>query len=247
MEITWSSSNGSVVTCDSGKLVAVGVGNAVIKASIDGGNSTSLMVTVKESTAGVRSMLVGDTASLVGGGYDALFEEGEGVWISDNPEVATADDGRLTALSEGKANIKIASGESSVSVCTVYVYESVEAAVDFADLETPVTVEYSKGGTAAEIYGFECEITDDGYFYSNMSYVSFTVKYRKIADEAGDDGKSDCNFTVELHSGETGHCNTYLLKINGASVGTEGEYSAGFYADLSKGPRTFYLVVKEVE
>ena len=246
-EIKWSSSNNGVVTCDRGILTAVGAGEAVIKAFIEGGNSTSLMVKVNEGSKNARTLLVGDTVSLADSSYGSLFEEDTAIWTSSNPEVATVDGGRLVALKEGVTSIKIVSDDSTVSVCTAYVYQTVADSVAFASLDTPITVDYQKGGTTAEIYSLECEITDDGNFYNNKAYVSFNVKYRKSADASGADGIGDCHFVIELHSGESGLCDTYLIKINGAKIGTEGEYSEVFYANLSNGPRTFYLVVRPVE
>ncbi len=89
------------------------------------------------------TLKTGDTALLTA----TLTEEGEIIWETDAPEVATVDDGTVTALSPGKTVITAVWGEVRVS-CVVTVEKNEQAKLSFKENDVIISVE----GTTALSY-----------------------------------------------------------------------------------------------
>ena len=142
--ITWSSSNTSIATVESGKVKAIGKGTAKITASA-GGKSVSCSVEVLRPVSGIKldktslEMYLEKsetlTASIVP--EDATPRE-EIKWSSSNTDVAIVDGGKVTAVSMGNAVI-MASLEGFKAECTVTVKGVEYAAVAITDLK-PVEI-----------------------------------------------------------------------------------------------------------
>ena len=78
-----------------------------------------------------KSVLVGDTYYLIVNSIPSAAKLGEMTWISTNPEVATVgDDGLVTGLKKGEANIIVCCGEF-VENCLIIVTESQTVTYDF--------------------------------------------------------------------------------------------------------------------
>ena len=128
--VTWSTDNPSVATVDNGKVKAVGAGNAVITVKTDdGGKTASCAVSVAAKVIPVTSvsinpssldMLVGDEATLSVTVSPDNATDKTVVWSSDDPLVATVDNGKVTAVAPGSTDI-IASVGDVKAVCTVTV------------------------------------------------------------------------------------------------------------------------------
>ena len=132
--VTWESDNTSVATVDtSGKVTAVGAGNTTIKATVDG-KSAECSVTVKEAAnVPVESVSLDKTSlELTEGGTGTLIATVEPsnatnknvTWSSDNPSVATVNNGVVSAVSEGTATITVTTADGGkTDTCTVTVRE----------------------------------------------------------------------------------------------------------------------------
>ena len=116
-EITWSSSDESVVNVNGGKLSAVAAGSAEVTASADGFEPwvTEVIVvspdeigTSKEKTFDTRLIYRGESeelSSILSQIIDPIFSANR-FWYTSAPEVATVDnDGKVTARGRGTANI----------------------------------------------------------------------------------------------------------------------------------------------
>ena len=126
--VSWSSSNASVATVSGGRVTAVGNGSATITAEINyNGRSytATCWVTVTAPSISLSktslSMTVGDSETLTA----TVSPSGQSVsWSSNNTNVATVNNGNVTAISGGSVTItaKITSGGREYSAsCDVTV------------------------------------------------------------------------------------------------------------------------------
>ena len=124
---TWSSSNTSVATVNSGTVTAVGRGSATI--TVRSGDSTATCsVTVQDYTLSLSeshiSMFEGDSRTI--NAYGA--PSGASVsWSSSNSRVATVSGGRITAVSSGSTTITArftTAGRTYTDTCQVTVSSS---------------------------------------------------------------------------------------------------------------------------
>lgn len=118
--LIWTSSNNAVASVDSGNVTGVSKGKAVITVrSEDGGFTDKCKVTVKEVPAGVTldwdsvRLCPGDTTPLKV--FVNLPAGAALVWSSDKADIASVQDGALTANSVGSANIKVSSSDGKYS------------------------------------------------------------------------------------------------------------------------------------
>lgn len=140
--VKWSSSNPSVATVneDTGLVTAISVGTAVITATTVDGNkvSSGCTVAVAAAASNPTAMSISKTTTTLWIGYSEVIRttftattatNQNVTWTSDKPTIATVDaNGRITAISEGTANITAKSvGNSSLSktcIVTVSKYPS---------------------------------------------------------------------------------------------------------------------------
>ncbi len=150
--VTWSSSNTSVVKVSSkGVVTAVKAGTAVITAiTEDGGYTAKCTVTVKQHVTAIKlnktsvSLVVGGEANLTATISPSDATDKAYTFTSSNPEVVTVDaKGHLVALKLGTATVTVKSNENGkTATCTVKVVKPAEA-VELN--QTAVTL--AKGGT----------------------------------------------------------------------------------------------------
>ena len=119
----WESSNTSVATVsDAGLVKAVGIGNATIKATATNGIlTTSCSLTVKPIDAEqivlnktAATLLIGESTTLTYTIQPANTTYKDVEWSTSNPAVATVENGKITAVSEGKATIQVKMKNSDV-------------------------------------------------------------------------------------------------------------------------------------
>ena len=126
--IFWSSSDESIATVDNtGLVTAVAVGETIISATCDNVSATCKItvnpVTVSTVTLNVSKMtlFIGQTDKLTATVSPENVTDKTITWTSDNEEIATvSEDGTVTAVAAGVANITATCGDVSAS-CKVTV------------------------------------------------------------------------------------------------------------------------------
>ena len=186
--IRWCSSDTSIVTVDdNGLATAVSEGNADITAiAVDGGYTVTCHITVTEVLKLTSLQLSQSELKLKSGDIVALsytcepaIDEEEAkfaVWTSSNEKVAIVENGTVTAVGEGSAEITVAIGRLMAS-CQV-------------DVETPIKVEFKITEIVANAYNkLEIKWTAseeaDGYIVYCLNTTDGTysaVKYITNAD-----------------------------------------------------------------
>ena len=117
-DVTWSSSNDSIVTVFHGVVTATGIGNAIITASANGTTATCQIYSVgKDGTTlalspVIKSLVKGET-------FQFICHDVYGLpltWSSCNENVVTVNqEGLITAIKGGNATISVTNGSETVS------------------------------------------------------------------------------------------------------------------------------------
>ena len=131
--VTWSSSNSAVATVDqNGNVEAVGAGTAIITVTTaDGGKTATCAVTVTAATVPVTgvtlnktstSLYVGDTEALTATVQPGNATNKNVTWSTSDANVATVENGVVTAVSAGTATITVTTEDGAkTATCTVTV------------------------------------------------------------------------------------------------------------------------------
>lgn len=132
-KITWRSSNNTIATVDqNGKVTGIKPGSATITAvSDDGGIVATTKVTVEalsKKVTGVTldkkevSLIAGETTQINATISPNYAENKEVTWTSSNENIATVENGKITAISPGEAEIKVVTkDENKEAICKVVV------------------------------------------------------------------------------------------------------------------------------
>lgn len=128
-KVHWQSSDSSVVTVNAGKLSAKSAGTAVITASLENGEQATCNVTVADKlinvvTLDVKSARIeeGKTIQLTASYAPADATKTKLSWSSSDKNIAVVDDeGYVTGISEGAAEITCTSENGISAACSVSV------------------------------------------------------------------------------------------------------------------------------
>ena len=135
--VTWSSSDPSVVSVVNGYIVALKTGRATITVKTeDGGKTATCEVTVNTKTVPVTSvsldktsveLIEGDVITLTATINPSNASNKNVTWSSSNPSVATVSNGKVTALKVGNATITVKTEDGDrIATCEVTVAEKEE-------------------------------------------------------------------------------------------------------------------------
>ena len=153
--VTWSSDNTNVATVNNGVVTAVGEGSANIKVTTEDGNKTAVcmitvlpeeepepepeptpepdpepeVINVENVTLNSQNeeLKIGDTVTLVATITPSNATNKNVTWSSDNTNVATVNNGVVTAVGEGSANIKVTTVDGNkTAVCKITVVDEQE-------------------------------------------------------------------------------------------------------------------------
>ena len=145
--VTWSSDNTNVATVNNGVVRAVGEGKANITVTtVDGNKTATCMITVlpeeepepdpEPEVINVENVTlnsqneelkIGDTVTLVATITPSNATNKNVTWSSDNTNVATVNNGVVTAVGEGSANIKVTTVDGNkTAVCKITVVDEQE-------------------------------------------------------------------------------------------------------------------------
>ncbi len=147
--VVWTSDDEDVATVKNGLVTAMGPGETVVRAASEENAGIFAQCTVKVAAPAVHvyditldsnelTLTAGDTAELTATVLPENADNKNVVWSSDNEDVAVVDNGTVTAVSAGQANITAASQENPdiSAVCAVTVEEPEYVPVEGISLES---------------------------------------------------------------------------------------------------------------
>ncbi len=128
--VIWSSSNAEIATVEDGVVTAIKEGETTITAKTeDGGKTAECKVTVKAKVYPVESVSLdkttaeiteGETLTLIATIKPDNATNKNVIWSSSNEEIATVEDGVVTAVKEGEVTITAKAGDKEAS-CSITV------------------------------------------------------------------------------------------------------------------------------
>ena len=147
--VTWSSDNTSVATVDNGLVTAIGEGKTNITVTTVDGNKTAVceitvlpkeepeitpdpepeVINVESVALNIQNteLKTGETVTLVATITPSDATNKNITWSSDNTNVATVNNGIVTAVGEGTANITVTTEDGNkTAVCEITVIEEQE-------------------------------------------------------------------------------------------------------------------------
>ena len=200
--ITWTSSDKSIASVESGKVKAVGKGTAKITASA-GGKSASCNIEVLRPVSGISlnkttlELPLEKTETLTATVIpsDATLR-GEITWSSSNTQVATVDGGKVTAVGMGTSTIS-ASLEGFKAECDVTVKGMEYGKIAITDLKPeeimPIIGQVEAG---------------DKDFYKYMDHLR-VVETTRISDMMWEYGAG--NYSIEEYRALMGRLNVMMV------------------------------------
>lgn len=128
-DITWATSNEAIASVNNGIITAKGIGNATITATTTSGITKQVNIEVYQKIESITidkqnvEMFVGDTSQITAviKPDDATYKDI--TWTSTNHNVATVEDGVITAKEIGKTNIIATTKDGLFQKCSVIVKE----------------------------------------------------------------------------------------------------------------------------
>ncbi len=131
--VLWKSSDSSVATVDSkGLVTAVGGGTAEITAEIDGVSavctvSVTVPLTGLSLNEAIQTLTIGGSCDLIASKVptNATIDINDLQWTSSDDSVVKVENGKVTALKSGKADITASLG-GKTAICNIAVYSPAE-------------------------------------------------------------------------------------------------------------------------
>ena len=240
--VTWRSNNTAVATVENGTVTAVSEGNATITVTTeDGGHTATCSVEVKSNgtnpvhVTGVSlsqtelSLAKGGTATLTTTVAPSDATNQNVTWSSNNTEVATVEDGIVTAVAGGKAQITVTTEDGNhTATCEVSVTVPVTG-VSLSQTELSL----SKGGTATLTATVApSDATNQNVTWSSNNTEVATVEDGIVTAVAG--GKAQITVTTE-DGNHTATCEVSVtVPVTGVSLSqTELSLEKGKTATLT--------------
>lgn len=209
-DVSWSSSNDAVAIVDrDGKVTGVSDGNATITATADGKSATcavtvTVVIPVESITLDQPSLtlLVGETYTLTATVTPDNASDKTVTWSSSNNGAAKVDqNGTVTGVAEGKAEITASAGGKSTT-CSVTVNKSVVGATALElDLHF-VTLERGQKATLVATV-FPRNATDQKIRWTTSNSTTATVDDNGVVTAL--DTPEDRKTTITATLGEKGH------------------------------------------
>ena len=257
-EIVWTSSDPRTVRVENGKLTSLKLGDAVITATL-GEETAECEVTVKASSKGRAISVSSDSLTIPIGDTEVitaqLKENGAAIeatlnWTSDNPSVASVNNGTITGIASGTATITISTtykGQALSKTVAVTCIDDRHAAAEMglaADTDgtyAKYTGDVTELGFAAgtEVYEWTSATKEGSALWAKNSDIGIYERF--IVDIMFESG-NERNITVNNAGEQTTGC--------GGVVGTR--ISSILYYNLdgtiatSLAPETVYTLVVDL-
>ena len=201
-ELSWTSSDTSVVLVSEGIVFGKSAGTATVTAEAEDGSGVKATCTVTVQKVAVTSITitgdeviyVDDTITLSASVMPSNATNKEVEWTSSNPAVATVDDGMVTALAEGEVTITATSKDDS----TIFAEHSITI---LAPVTAPTLLGLNQSSFTISV--------------GNMDYVWISAINPEDADDSV--SWSIANTSVATLSGPD---SDKVVTITGVAVGT---------------------------
>lgn len=175
--VSWTSSDESVVKVDNGKVTAVNAGKAIIIAKC-GGKTAECAVTVTVPTGSVTldktslSLAVGETAQLTATVKPDDATDKNVAWTSSDASVAKVDNGKVTAVNAGKATITAKCGGKTAECAVIVTVPTGSVTLDKTSLSLAV-------GETAQL---TATVNPDDATDKNVAWASSDESVAKVAN-----------------------------------------------------------------
>ncbi len=147
--VTWTTSDAGVATVKNGIITAVGEGSASVTVKTTNGKTASCQVTVVSKSVEITSVTldkksvslkIGEMAVITASFTPANATDTGVSWTSSNTSVAGCENGIITAVSAGTAQITASTSNGKKAVCTVTVTDNGPVSVSLSKTELHMTM-----------------------------------------------------------------------------------------------------------
>lgn len=217
--ITWTSSDKSIASVESGKVKAVKKGEATITAKA-GDKTAEAKIVVLAPVSGITldknrlDMIIGETETLTATITPADADPKEPItWTTSDETIATVDGGKVTAVKEGEATVTATSdGKSATCIVKVdYIHVS-EISLDITE----------KTLYAGETLKLTATVSPENSTYRTVEWTSSDKSVAIVDAEGKVDaiGKGTTTITAKA-DGKTGTCQIEVLApVKGITLST---------------------------
>jgi uncharacterized protein YjdB len=226
--VSWSTSNAEIATVDGGKVTAVKEGEATITANV-GEKEATCKVTVKKGVVAVESVTLNKTElALEPGASETLTAtvapdnatEKTVTWSTSNAEVATVEDGKVTAVKEGEATITAKAGEKEAT-CKVRVKKGVVAVESVTLNKTELELEPGASETLT------AAVAPDNATDKTVTWITSNAEVATVEDGKVTAVKDGSAVITAMAGGKSAYCTVtvkeYVFEVTPKKV----ELSAG--------------------
>ena len=215
--ITWTSSDKSIASVESGKVKAVKKGEATITAKA-GDKTAEAKIVVLAPVSGITldknrlDMIIGETETLTATITPADADPKEPItWTTSDETIATVDGGKVTAVKEGEATVTASSdGKSATCIVKVdYIHVS-EISLDITE----------KTLYAGETLNLTATVSPENSTYKTVEWTSSDKSVATVDAEgkANAIGKGTTTITAKADGKEATCKLTVLAPVKGVSI-----------------------------
>ncbi len=213
--LTWASSNTSVVTVNNGVVTAVKAGSAIITVTTSNGKSATCSVIVTDTVVDVTgvwlnktslALTVGDSSTLSATVLPSNASDKNVTWKSSNTNVATVSNGKVTAVGAGSATITVTTSNGKTATCSV----TAKATVSVTSVSLSQTNLSLKEGDSAMLSAtvFPSNATDKSVTWKSSDTSVVTVNNGEITAV----GEGSATITVTASNGKTATCSVMVSR-----------------------------------
>ena len=228
--VSWSTSNSSIATCDDGEIHAIGYGSCTVTAQYQNKIATCI-VTVNDPTMPAVTLSNTELKMKHGESYTLTAELSNNAgaiinWKSSDPEVATCENGIITAKSKGQCAIVAISEFGYTDICLVTVDDYVNKMghaeyldFDFPDFGKELKCIDKKTGQLISSAVVICHKTSTILLSDGRLVVEITLICVKTYDRDGAQGTNPTYVTSTLYRENDVFCDRKQYKNSDATVG----------------------------
>ena len=205
--VTWSTSNPSVATVNNGTVSAVAVGTATITATASGRTATCEVTVTPKGVSSIKldktsaSMIIKEVMTLTATVEPADADNKTVTWSSSDESVAKVDNGKITAVGKGEADITVSAGslKATCKVKVSYAVKSITLNKSTAQIEEDgtLTLKATVDTDDPDVkVGWSSDATDIATVDNNGTITGIAIGEATITAKVGDK-TATCKVTVK--------------------------------------------------